>query len=467
MRVGFIGLGDQGGPMARRIVDSGIDTTLWARREATLEPFRDSDAQYAESPAELAAASDLVAICVFDDAGVDDVLHGERGVFAGIEQGATIAIHSTVHPTTIHRIADEAAAHGVRLLDAPVSGGGAVAAAGKLLVIVGGDADVYEQCAPVFATYGDPIVHIGPVGSGQLAKLVNNVLFAANLRLANDALALGSQFELDPALLAQVLQNGSGASYSVGVVANTGGSLAPFASRAGPLLRKDVGIVDAVAGLRGAETGMLVTVADGLLSGDRPSAFRRLDAPVARIRSLRPPPRAIRAKPGSLTAPQHLSAVDREQLTSDEPGIVRSEEQRGVRDVPRGPHRAERNESMPLALDDAPIHGSTPSEIVDRHRSVDQPGKHCVHSDPVLRVLQRQRSGQGVHTGLRQHVREVLRAADQRGNRRHVDDRPGTLRTHHREHVLAHQPHGLEVRGHHRDPTCLARAPPWDARRHR
>jgi 3-hydroxyisobutyrate dehydrogenase-like beta-hydroxyacid dehydrogenase len=265
MRVGFIGLGDQGGPMARRIVDAGIATTLWARREATLVPYRDTNAAYAGSPAELAAASDLIAICVFDDAGVDDVVYRDQGVFAGISRGATIVIHSTVHPTTIHRLAEDASKRGVRLLDAPVSGGGAVAAAGKLLVIVGGDAGVYEECVPVFATFGNPVVHIGPVGSGQLAKLVNNVLFAANLRLANDALSLGRQFELDPARLAQVLQSGSGANYGVGVLANAGGSLEPFADRAGPLLHKDVGIVDTVARAAGADAGMLVTVADGLL----------------------------------------------------------------------------------------------------------------------------------------------------------------------------------------------------------
>ena len=108
MRVGFIGLGSQGGPMARAIVDAGFETTLWARRPASLEPYADTAAKIAESPAELGAASDLVCLCVVGDADVEEVLGGDTGVLAGMADGGIIAIHSTVHPDTCRKLAETA-----------------------------------------------------------------------------------------------------------------------------------------------------------------------------------------------------------------------------------------------------------------------------------------------------------------------------------------------------------------------
>src|SRR5919201_4885402 len=127
MRVGFIGLGSQGGPRARRIVDGGFETTLWARREASLEPYADTAAKTAGSPPELAAASDLVCLCVVGDDDVREVLGGETGVLAGLAPGGIVAIHSTVHPDTCLEIAKSAAEQRVSVSDAPVSGGGGAA----------------------------------------------------------------------------------------------------------------------------------------------------------------------------------------------------------------------------------------------------------------------------------------------------------------------------------------------------
>ena len=119
-RVGFIGLGSQGGPMARRIIEAGYPVTLWARRPATLEPFADTHAKIAGSPAELAAASDLVCVCVRDDADTEEVVDA---VLGGLAASGVIAVHSTVHPDTCRRLAERARVAGVRLIDAPVSGG--------------------------------------------------------------------------------------------------------------------------------------------------------------------------------------------------------------------------------------------------------------------------------------------------------------------------------------------------------
>ena len=266
IRVGFIGLGSQGGPMARRIIDAGYATTLWARRPGTLAAFADTSAKVAASPAELAADSDLVCICVVDDAGVDEVVGGEHGVLAGLRDGAVIAVHSTVHPDTCRRLEAEARPHGVGVVDATVSGGGIAAAEGRLLVMVGGEAETVEFCRPVFATYGDPIVHLGPLGSGQLTKLLNNVLFTANLATAADTLALGQSLEVDPGRLAEVISHGTASSFALGRVASAGGTLDRIAAHAGAVLRKDIQLMAALAAAADLSTGIVVTAADAALA---------------------------------------------------------------------------------------------------------------------------------------------------------------------------------------------------------
>jgi 3-hydroxyisobutyrate dehydrogenase len=266
MRVGFIGLGSQGGPMARRIIGAGYPVTLWARRPATLEPFADTSAKVSGSPAELAAASDLVCICVVSDADVEEVLAGEGGVLAGLGPGGVVAVHSTVHPYTCQRLAEEAATRGVRLIDAPVSGGGPAAAEGRLLVMAGGEAGTVELCRPVFATYGDPVVHLGPLGSGQITKLLNNLLFTANLGTAAGTLALGQAFGIDPRRLGDVICHGSGSSFALERITAAGGTLDRIAAHAGPLLAKDVGLLADVAAATGVLGSTVLSTADAALA---------------------------------------------------------------------------------------------------------------------------------------------------------------------------------------------------------
>lgn len=266
MRVGFIGLGSQGGPMARRIIDAGHPTTLWARRAASLEPYADTPAKIAASPKELAAASDLVCLCVVNDADVEDVLTSEDGVLAGLAGGGVVAVHSTIHPDTCSRLAAAAARQDVSLVDAPVSGGGIAAAEARLLVMVGGEPDVVERCRPVFSSYGDPVVHMGPAGSGQLTKLLNNVLFTANLATAASTLALGSALAVDPRRLAEVIANGTANSFALGRISAAGGTLARIAAHAGDLLAKDVRLVTDLAHAADVTTGTVLTAAADALS---------------------------------------------------------------------------------------------------------------------------------------------------------------------------------------------------------
>jgi 3-hydroxyisobutyrate dehydrogenase len=262
-RVGFIGLGSQGGPMARRIIDAGHPVTLWARRPAALEPFAGTGAEVAASPAELAAVSDLVCVCVVDDVGVEEIV---RKVLTGLGHGGVIAVHSTVHPDTCRRLAAEAGARGVALIDAPVSGGGTAASEGRLLVMAGGDEETVERCRPVFASYAGPIVHAGPLGSGQVAKLLNNLLFTANLATAATALALGRRLGVDAGGLAEVVGHGSGASFALARIAAAGGTLDRIAAHAGPLLRKDVGLVADLADAAGVPPGTVLDAADATLA---------------------------------------------------------------------------------------------------------------------------------------------------------------------------------------------------------
>ncbi|HWS92944.1 MAG TPA: NAD(P)-dependent oxidoreductase [Mycobacterium sp.] len=265
MKVGFIGLGSQGGPMARRIVEGGYDTTLWARRPATLEPFADTPAKVAESPAELAAGSELVCLCVVGDTDIEELTEGEHGLLAAMKPGSVIAVHSTVHPNTCRELARKAGAQGVSVIDAPVSGGGGAASEGRLLVMVGGDADVVERCRPVLETYADPVVHLGDLGSGQTTKLLNNLLFTANLGAAATTLSLADALGVSPDRLIEVVSRGSGNSFALNALGGIGG-LERLAGLAGTLLQKDVRLIVELAERAGARGGAVLNAADATLA---------------------------------------------------------------------------------------------------------------------------------------------------------------------------------------------------------
>ncbi|CAN7373503.1 NAD(P)-dependent oxidoreductase [Phenylobacterium sp. LjRoot225] len=265
MKCGFIGLGSQGAPMARRMVEAGYPVVLWARRPETLEPFADTAATVAASVAELGAQVDHVGVCVVDDAGVQQVCDL---LIPAMRAGGRIAIHSTIHPDTCEALARQAAERGLALIDAPVSGGEPAAKAGTLTVMVGGEAEAVAAARPVFATFGQLIVHLGGVGAGQHAKLVNNALMAANMALANHALTAGAALGIDRAALIELLKASSGRSYSLEVCARLP---TPQAFKhGGALLAKDVRLLGEVlgdapsaAGLRDAATPFLDQVLAG------------------------------------------------------------------------------------------------------------------------------------------------------------------------------------------------------------
>lgn len=208
--VGFIGLGSQGAPIARRILEAGYPLVLWARRAQTLAPFSGTTAQVVASIAELAARADHVGICVVDDAGVQQVC---AELFPAMRPGSRVAVHSTVHPQTVVELAERARARGIALVDAPVSGGGPAAAAGTLTVMTGGDEQALAAARPILETFAGLIVRVGDPGAAQTAKLLNNSLMAAHMALAHHALAAAVALNLDRAALCELIKASSGRSF--------------------------------------------------------------------------------------------------------------------------------------------------------------------------------------------------------------------------------------------------------------
>lgn len=259
-RIGFIGLGSQGGPMAQRIADAGLPLTVWARRPEALADITAKGAVAASSVAELGAQCSHVGICVVDDAGVLAIC---AELIPAMPAGSLLAIHSTVLPETCIALAARCAARGIELVDAPVSGGGPGAAAGTLTVMCGGSDTAFARAKPVFETFGKTIVHLGEVGAGQRAKIVNNALMAANMGLAHAALGAGEALGIDRAALAELVKASSGRSFGFEVYARLP---APAAFGHGAaLLRKDVDLLAALLPEHGA-AGALRAAADPFLA---------------------------------------------------------------------------------------------------------------------------------------------------------------------------------------------------------
>lgn len=258
--VGFIGLGELGACIAQRLVDAGFPTVLWARRAESLAPFAGSDATVADGPAAVAAACDVTCVCVLDDAGVEEVVAGPGGLLDGARPGSAIAVLSTVRPDTCVRLAGDADRRGVMLVDAPVSGSWEEAVTGTLLAMVGGDDAAVAACRPVLAAFTGTVAHLGPVGAGERAKLVNNATLLAQVGVVLDAVATGEGIGIDPDRLLEILARGSARSYAVEAVTRTR-ELGPEPNAATWLLRKDLDLLLESARRAGVPEGPLAQVA--------------------------------------------------------------------------------------------------------------------------------------------------------------------------------------------------------------
>lgn len=240
-KIGFIGLGSQGAPMAHRIKAAGMDLTVWARRPEALEAYVAQGCTTAHTVTELGSSCDHVGICVVNDA---DIFQVCDQLIPAMKPGSRIAIHSTILPETCLKLEQQCAARGIGLIDAPVSGGSPSAEAGTLTVMCGGSREVFEASRAVFETFGRLIVLLGPIGAGQHAKLINNAMLSANMGIAHAAISVGDAFGIDPEALAELIKASSGRSYGFEVYARLP-SPAAFAIGA-PLLVKDIKLLKAV-----------------------------------------------------------------------------------------------------------------------------------------------------------------------------------------------------------------------------
>jgi len=258
MRVGFIGAGRMGAPMVQRLTAAGHHVHALGRTGEKRAAIAELDAHSVDEVEETADCADAVVVCVFTDEQVKQVCL-ESGLLAAMKSGSALIVHTTGSPLTAEAIA--AAAPHVDVIDAPVSGGPHDIAAGHVTLFVGGDDDAVARVTPMLCAYGDPIFHVGPTGSGQKVKLINNAMFAAQIGLLQQAVELGERLGLPESTLLATLPSGSGSSRVAGFVAARG-SVDGFIEGVGEFVGKDIAVVRAIASELGSDLGLLDDVID-------------------------------------------------------------------------------------------------------------------------------------------------------------------------------------------------------------
>jgi len=213
MRVGVIGLGIMGAPMARNLLRAGHAVTVHSRTRARIDALVADGATAADSPAAVAAAAEAVITMLPDTPDVEAVLGGPSGVLAGARPGLLAIDTSTIAPDAARVLAARAAAARVALLDAPVSGGEQGAIAGTLSIMVGGDGAAFARAQPIFAALGRQVTHMGGPGQGQMTKLVNQVVGATTLAAVAEGIVLAARAGIDPAAVLRALEGGAAASW--------------------------------------------------------------------------------------------------------------------------------------------------------------------------------------------------------------------------------------------------------------
>lgn len=209
VRVGFIGLGRMGGPMCRHILRAGHALTVFDPDLSTVQPLVDAGAAGVRSPAEVGAAAEVILVMVPTDDDVTQVITGEAGVLAGASPGTVVSVCSSTMPTTCVQAAEIAARKGIGVLDTPVARGIRGAQAGDLTVFAGGATEHLEKCRPVFEAFAGQIFHMGPVGTGQITKTVNNLIHWVEVVGVYEALRLGAAQGVHPNKLRPALLAGS------------------------------------------------------------------------------------------------------------------------------------------------------------------------------------------------------------------------------------------------------------------
>ncbi len=208
MRIGFIGLGTMGAHMARNLLSAGFDVTVHNRTRIREEPLAEAGARRAATPSEAARDADVVVTIVSDTPDVEHVLFGNNGVAESARAGTTVVDMSTISPDATRSFGERLAAKDIGFVDAPVSGGSEGAEEGTLTIMAGGDAEDIERARPVLEALGSKVTHIGPLGSGQLTKAVNQVIIAGYFQALAEGMVLGLKSGLDREKVIEALSAG-------------------------------------------------------------------------------------------------------------------------------------------------------------------------------------------------------------------------------------------------------------------
>jgi len=214
-RIGFIGLGLMGRPMARRLLAAGYKLTVHNRSRRPVEELASLGARPASSPKEVARESDVVFLMLPDSGDVEQVVLGREGLVEGLRSGSIVIDCSTVSPATEVAIAGRLKEMGVHYLDAPVTGSTPAAESGTLTIMVGGDREAFERVVPVLRHLGSRIEYMGASGSGQLTKLCNQIAVAGNLMAAAEAVLFAERMGLDPSRVLEVIGGGAASSWQL------------------------------------------------------------------------------------------------------------------------------------------------------------------------------------------------------------------------------------------------------------
>jgi 3-hydroxyisobutyrate dehydrogenase len=214
MKIGFVGLGHMGAPMARNLLKAGHSLIVYDVVQRNVDALKSAGASAATSPAKAAAQAELVITMLPSSPHVKSVYLDKEGVLSGVARGVTLIDSSTIDPHTAREVASLAAQHGNPMADAPVSGGTGGAEAGTLTFMVGGSSEVFEQIAPVLRQMGKNIVHCGESGTGQVAKICNNLLLGITMIGVSEAMNLGTALGIDAKVLAGIINTSSGRCWS-------------------------------------------------------------------------------------------------------------------------------------------------------------------------------------------------------------------------------------------------------------
>ncbi len=246
--IGFIGLGIMGRPMALNLAKAGHRLTVYNRTRSRADAIASDRIQVADSPREVASASNLIFVMVTDSAAVESVVAGPLGLLESIRPGSLVVDMSTISPAVEQALDRRLEAVGASLVDAPVSGGDVGAQQGTLAIMVGGRRPDYERILPVLQAMGRTITYCGPVGSGQLTKLCNQILVSLNLLAVSEALAFATKNGLDPAVMIEAVRGGAAGSWQL---ANLGPRIVAGDFQPGfmvDLMQKDLRLVMEAAG---------------------------------------------------------------------------------------------------------------------------------------------------------------------------------------------------------------------------